>query len=299
MAIPMLLVATTATVNAVATKSEESRIVSYGQLVPVDGKNMNVVISGQGSETIVLLPGLGTASPGLDFDPLIKELSARHRVIAVEPFGTGLSDQTETERTAANITREVHEALQYLGVERYALMGHSIAGVYALSYSASYGNELIAWIGIDSSVPDQPGWNEPLPSQAITTFKNLGITRVLASIAPDPYAGLPYDDKTKEQMRLLSTKNSAAPTLVSEMENTPANFAGVSGMTFPKELPVLLFVAANSADVQGWDKLHEDQAESVVNGKVVALEGDHYLHHTQSPEIAESTTAFLSTLTLR
>lgn len=298
-AIPMLLVGTTATVNAVATRSEGSKIVSYGQLIPVDGKKMNVVISGQGGETIVLLPGLGTAAPGLDFDPLIKELSASHRVIAVEPFGTGLSDQADTERTAANITREVHEALQYMGINRYALMGHSIAGVYALSYSASYGNELIAWVGIDSSVPDQPGWNEPLPTQAISTFKNLGITRVLANIVPDPYAGLPYDEKTKEQMNLLSTKNSAAPNLISEMENTPANFAGVSGMRFPKDLPVLLFVAANSTDVQGWGKLHEDQAQSVVNGKVVTLHGEHYLHHTQSPEIAKYTTDFLNTPTPR
>lgn len=299
MAIPTLLVATTATVNAVATKSEESRTGSYGQLIPVDGKNMNVVISGQGSETIVLLPGLGTAAPGLDFGPLIEELSAAHRVIAVEPFGTGLSDQSDTERTSANITREVHEALQYLGVDRYVLMGHSISGVYAVNYSASYGNELIAWVGIDSSVPDQPGWNETLPVEAITTFKNLGLTRFFASIAPDPYEGLPYDDGTKEQMKLLSTKNSAAPTLISEMENTPSNFAGVSGMTFPKELPVLLFVAANSADVQGWGKLHEDQAKSVVNGKVVTLEGDHYLHHSKSAEIAKDTSAFLGTLSRR
>lgn len=294
-AIPILLMAATATVNAVAVKSEASKIAAYGRLIPVAGKKMNVVIKGEGSDTIVLLPGLGTAAPGLDFQPLIKELSASHRVIAVEPFGTGLSDQTDTERTAANITGELHEALQYLGVDRYVLMGHSVAGIYALNYSASHASELIAWVGIDSSVPDQPGWNDPLPTQAIAAVNNLGITRVLTAIAPDPYEGLPYDDQAKEQLKLLSTKNAAAATLINEMENTPANFASVSAMTFPKDLPVLLFVASNNTDVQGWDTLHEQQASSVIHGKVIPLKGDHYLHHTLSPEIAQDTSDFLST----
>jgi pimeloyl-ACP methyl ester carboxylesterase len=298
-AIPVLLVTTTTVVNAVATSAEASSITDYGQRVPVDGKQMNVVQSGDGDETIVLLPGLGTAAPGLDFQPLIDELDDTYRVVAVEPFGTGLSDATDTERTAANITREVHEALQYLDVDRYVLMGHSIAGIYALTYSDAYADELIAFVGIDSSVPDQPGSDEPLPAGLITTLSSLGITRALAGIAPDPYAGLPYEEQTIEQMTLLSNKNAAAPTLVNEMENTPANFAAVSGATFPAQLPVLLFVRENDTDVAGWVALHEQQAASVDTGKVITLTGDHYLHHTLSPEIAADTTEFLATLSIR
>ena len=298
-AIPVLLVATTAVVNVVATSAEAASITDYGQRVPVDGKEMNVVQSGDGDQTIVLLPGLGTAAPGLDFQPLIDELDDTYRVVAVEPFGTGLSDPTDTERTAANITREVHEALQYLGVDRYVLMGHSIAGIYALTYSAAYEDELIAFVGIDSSVPDQPGADEPIPAGLISSLSTLGITRALSGIAPDPYVDLPYDAATKEQMKLLSSKNAAAPTLVNEMENTPANFAAVSGATFPAELPVLLFVRSNDTDVAGWVALHEQQAASVNTGQVIELTGDHYLHHTLSPEIAADTTEFLAALSIR
>ncbi|MFI9639247.1 alpha/beta fold hydrolase [Micromonospora sp. NPDC051925] len=299
MAIPVLLLVTTSVVNVVATKSEASSITRYGQLVPVDGKQMNVVVSGEGDETVVLLPGLGTAAPALDFQPLITALQSSYRVVAVEPFGTGLSDSTDTERTAANITREVHEALQYLGVDRYVLMGHSIAGIYALTYSAAYADDLIAFVGIDSSVPDQPGWDDPIPTGTIVALRKLGITRALAALADDPYAGLPYDEQTKEQMKLLDTKNTAAPTMVNEMEHVPSNFAAVSGKTFPKKLPVLLFVASNDTDVTGWVALHEKQAASVDTGKVVVVEGDHYLHHTLSKEIAQETTTFLTALSLR
>ena len=298
-AIPVLFVATTAVVNAVATASEASAITDYGQRVPVDGKQMNVVQSGDGDQTIVLLPGLGTAAPGLDFQPLIDELDDTYRVVAVEPFGTGLSDQTDTPRTAANITREVHEALQYLDVNRYVLMGHSIAGIYALSYSAAYADELVAFVGIDSSVPDQPGADEPIPAGLISTMSTLGITRALTALAPDPYLGLPYDEETIERMKLLSSKNAAAPTLVNEMDNTPANFASVSGATFPADLPVLLFVRSTDTDVDGWVALHDKQAASVDTGQVITLTGDHYLHHTLSPEIAQGTTDFLATLSIR
>lgn len=298
-AIPVLALATTSIVNLVMTNAEKSSVASYGQFVPVDGKRMNVVVSGDGDETIVLLPGLGTAAPALDFQPLITELESSYRVVAVEPFGTGLSDATDTERTAANITREVHEALEHLGIDQYVLMGHSIAGIYALTYSAAYADELTAFVGIDSSVPDQPGAAEPIPTEAVVVLRDLGITRALASIAGDPYAGLPYDDETKEQMRLLTTKHAAGSTLIDEMDQKPGNFAAVSGMTFPAELPVLLFVRSNDTDVAGWGELHERQAESVDNGRVIALEGGHYLHHTLSKEIAHDTRTFLSSLPSR
>jgi len=295
-ALPVLTLATTSIVNVVATKSELAAITSYGELVPVDGKEMNVVVSGSAADTIVLLPGLGTAAPGLDLQPLIAELDDTHRVVAVEPFGTGLSDQTGSPRTAENIAGEVHEALRHLGIDRYALMGHSISGIYALEYSRLYASEVTAFIGIDSSVPDQPGADDPTPTDGLVALRDLGLLRVATAVAGDTYTGLPYDEATKEQMRLLTTKNSTAPTLLNEMDHTASNFASVSGRTFPADLPVLLFVAQGDADPDagGWLELHENQAASVDRGQVVALDGDHYLHHTQSTRIAHDTDEFLA-----
>ena len=41
------------------------------------------------------------------------------------------------------------------------------------------------------------------------------------------------------------------------------------------------------------------QAASVDTGQVITLTGDHYLHHTLSPEIAADTTEFLAALSIR
>lgn len=293
-AVPVLTLATTAVVNVVATESELASLPSYGQSVPVDGRTMNAVVSGTGDDTIVLLPGLGTAAPGLDFGPLVAELDDSYRVVALEPFGTGLSDQTASPRTAEAIAGEVHEALDQLGIDRYAVMGHSIAGIYALELSRLHPDELTAFIGIDSSVPDQPGSDEPAPTDGLVALRDLGLLRVAAAVAGDPYAGLPYDESVTEQMRVLTTKNTTAPTMLDEMDHLTRNFASVSGATFPAALPVLLFVAQGNDEVGGWLELHERQAASVDRGQVVPLPGDHYLHHTQSPRIAEATREFLA-----
>lgn len=147
----VIFLGTVYTVNVFASKSEQSKIQPYGQSVAVDGKNMNVMIQGEGKETIVLIPGFGTASPALDFKPLIDQLSSHYKVVVVEPFGYGLSDVTDKPRTVDNITNEIHEALQQLKINKYILMGHSISGIYGLDYVNKYPNEVTAFAGIDTS----------------------------------------------------------------------------------------------------------------------------------------------------
>lgn len=281
------------TVNVFATKSDQAKIVPYGQHVSVDGKNMNVFIQGDGKETIVLLPGYGTAAPALDFKLLIDELSPYYKIVAVEPFGYGLSDGTEKERTTENIVNEVHEALQQLNIKRYMLMGHSIAGIYGIDYVNKYPNEVTAFVGIDSSVPTQPGMDVKFPLKFFAFLKKSGLQRMAVKFGGDPYAELAFDDRTVEQMTMLSNKNSNSSTMLNEMDHISSNFKGAHDLNFPKDLPLLLFVQASNQGVAGWIPLHEGQIKDSVHGKVVLMEGSHYLHHTKFKEIAENIRAFM------
>lgn len=279
--------------NVMSSHSEQKRIVPYGQHVSVDGKNMNVLIQGEGEETIVLLPGYGTATPGLDFKLLIDELSPFYKVVAVEPFGYGLSDETVKERTTENMVSEVHEALQQLNINRYMLMGHSITGIYGIDYVNKYPNEVTAFVGIDSSVATQPGMDINFPLKTFAYLKKSGLLRLIMKISADPYAGLAFDEKTVEQMKMISNKNMYNDTTLNEMDHISSNFKGAQGLTFPKYLPLLLFVQANNEGVAGWISLHEGQIKDSVHGKVVTMDGSHYLHHTKFKEIAENVRLFM------
>lgn len=278
---------TTTTVNAVATATERDRIEPYGQTVVVDGREMNVLITGEGATDIVLLPGFGTASPALDFEPLVSDLAQDHRVIVVEPFGYGLSDGTDRERTTANIVEEIHEALQVLEVDRYVLMGHSIAGLYAIGYADRYPEEVTAFVGIDTSVPGQPNMDTEFPTGLMSAAKSLGLVRLITGLTGDDLEGLDYDDDAREQMVLLSHRNSLSPTYLDEMTHIRTNFADATGTGFPRALPLLLFVVADNPVTPDWIELHERQAADVDDGTVIPIDGEHYLHHTHAPEIAD------------
>ncbi|UVI27719.1 alpha/beta hydrolase [Paenibacillus spongiae] len=280
-------------IDKISSKSEQGKIQSYGQFVPVDGKNMNVLIQGKGEETIVLLPGQGTAAPALDFKPLIEELSPFYKVVVVEPFGYGLSDRTDKERSTENIVSEIHEAIQQLNIDRFILMGHSIAGIYGLDYVNKYPNEVSAFVGIDTSVPSQGGMDVELPLRTFKFFKESGLARLTLKFDADPYAGMPYDDETKEQMILFTHKNMFNNTMLNELENLYPNFKAAEHLTFPKDLPLLLFVQANNTDREDWVSLHEEQIKDSVHGKMITFEGSHYLHHTKSKEIVENFRGFM------
>jgi len=107
----LLFLAIVFLVNIVCSKMEQGKLETYGQSVTVDGKKMNVFIQGEGEETVVLLPGYGTAAPALDFKILVDELSPFYKVVVIEPFGYGLSDLTEKERSTENIVSEIAETM--------------------------------------------------------------------------------------------------------------------------------------------------------------------------------------------
>jgi len=282
-------------VNIVSTKSEQEKIHQYGQLVPVDGKNMNVLIQGDDEETIVLLPGYGTASPVLDFKPLIDELSPNYRVVAIEPFGYGLSDVTDKERTTENIVNEIHEVLQQLKIDRFILMGHSITGIYGIDYVSKYPNEVIAFAGIDTSVPNQPGMDVEFPLTKLKLLKESGLARLILKFSGDPYdyAGLAYNDETKEQLRLIQLQKLYNSSLLNEMEHISTNFKGAQGLTFPKDLPIILFVQGDNTANPQWVPLHEEQIKDSIQKEMITLNGQHYLHHTHSKTIAERFKKFM------
>ncbi|MNO59147.1 haloalkane dehalogenase [compost metagenome] len=260
----------------------------YGQHVSVDGKQMNVFIQGQGEETVVILPGYGNAAPALDFKPLLSELIPYYKVVVIEPFGYGLSDQTQKERSTENIVSEIHEALQSLHVDRYILMAHSISGLYSLDYVNQYPNEVSAFIGLDTSVPSLSEQKvEPSDIEPIKWFRNLGFHRIQLKLSADPYDGLPYDEQTKEQLNILIRKNMYNTTQLNEAVSMYSNFKAGEQIAFPPNLPVLFFVQANHPVTDQWVPEHKKQIEESTHGEMVLLDAGHYLYRSHPKEISK------------
>ena len=280
--------------NALFEQTERAQP-SYGERVDAGDGALNVVRHGTTGPTIVMLSGYGTAAPGLDFAPLIRALDG-YQVVVVEGFGYGHSDTTAPPRTIENITAELHTTLSKIGVEQpYVLMGHSLAGLYTLYYANEYRSEVSAVVGIDASVPGQinglAGGRSMLERFAWST----GLLRVVTTIAPalaEP-DGDAFAPDEREQMRLMVNWNYTNPALVDEAAQAAKNFAIVDRMTYPSDLPVLSFITKEDSQPR-WGELHELQLQNLDHGKLIRLDGGHYLHWTRSTEIAGAVTAFLT-----
>ncbi len=289
--------------NGVCRTMEKSELKgAYGIQVDVDGKKMVVDIAGQEDDpTIVLLPGWGSPSPVLEFKPLATALATNYRVITVEPFGYGLSDGTDKERSIENIVQELHECMQKLGCKEYYLMGHSIAGIYELYWANEYQDEVKGFIGIDPSVPHMTDEN-PLPVSMVTLNKLsayfsksmnvIGLNRLISLSNPRKviYAdsSFTYTREELEVFRMLTIDAAQNRTVMDEMNQTERNLAAVREMKFPAEIPVLEFVSGDNCELMpAWEKLHKDVIADDGTGEVLKLEGSHYLHFEQLDTIVQ------------
>ena len=155
---------------------------SIGQRVEVDGKQMNVYVAGNGPKTLIFLSGSGTSSPILDFKSLYSKLVKDYRVVVVEKFGYGFSDDQSKDRDLDTILSQTRKALQKADVKGpYVLLPHSMSGLEALHWSASYPKEVEAIIGLDMSFPQ--AYDKYRPNQllykTLQLATNLGLSRWL------------------------------------------------------------------------------------------------------------------------
>lgn len=297
------ILASTAT-NLVLERIERSQITPYGQRIEVAGGALNVVQNGRSGPPLVLLSGLGTAAPGLDFAPLIRQLDD-YSVTVVEGFGYGYSDMSAPPRTVDNLTAELHDVLGQLDIPRpYTLVGHSIAGFYTLHYAHTYPSEVAAVVGIDPTVPAEPTGAAASAADTSTStgpnwqrmLSTTGVVRIANTLMPalaEP-AGDAFTPSEREDIRLMTSWNFGNDALADETARMGGNAQDLRGITYPDDLPVLTFLASESlTSIPQWRERHQEQLQNVTRHELVELDGGHYLHWTQSEVMAAKITEFL------
>lgn len=298
------LVVASAVANMVLESREKAATAPYGERVAVTGGSLNVVRNAAGGEQpgppIVLLSGLGTAAPGLDFAPLVRELGG-FETIVVEGFGYGYSDLAAGPRTNEHISNELHEVLSKLQVRQpYVLAGHSIAGFYMLDYANRYRSELAAVVGIDATIP-KPGERPVEEPQAginwVKLLASTGLLRDVVAVAPglvDPDSTA-YSDEELQRMRAMMLWNFGNSAVADETARLANNAAALRGARYPNDLPVLAFIADEKNDrTAAKTAAAEDLLQNVKRHEVLTLEGHHYLHWTQSARMAAEVRQFLA-----
>ncbi|MCM3784707.1 alpha/beta hydrolase [Neobacillus mesonae] len=289
---------------------EQHKYPPVGTYIQVGDSQMHVYTKGDGPNTIVLLSGLGTASPVLDFEPLINEMSKHNRVVAIEPFGYGWSDMTNKKRTVENIVEELRSALQQLNVKGpYILMPHSISGMYSLYYAHEYPGEVEAVVGIDAILPAALTYfNESPPSMPgyMKYAAPSGLARLAVSLNGSSYLPLAtegtYTEENLAMTKALTSWNGYNKNVIQEANEVSDNVKKTALMSFPSDLPVLFFTREDSRvseDGKSQFTFLQSQLTEHPSSAIIPLYGHHYLHWTKYTEISEDVLEFIKDIEIQ
>jgi pimeloyl-ACP methyl ester carboxylesterase len=157
------------------------------RLFDVGGHRLSIRCTGSGSPTVVLEPGLGESASAMA--RWIAPAVARTTTVCVyDRAGHGRSDPAPAR--GADAARDLHLLLGRARAPRpYVIAGHSLGGMFALSYADRYPAEVGGIVLLDSMHPHQhnafAGTDRLLA--VVPTLARMGLARIFS----DPKEGKP------------------------------------------------------------------------------------------------------------
>ena len=274
-----------------------------GDMIEVDGGKMCVYTEGSGEHTIVFMSGYGTPSPILDFKPLYDKLSDDFRIVVVEKFGYGFSDETDMSRDIDTMLKQTREALQGAGVESpYILCPHSASGIEAMYWAQTYPEEVEGITALDIAVP---GYHEEsgdsiFLDKAMSLVVNSGLFR-LASVEDLGWGvGTPYLTAEENQIyKALLYARRGSKTMVHEAEWSKKNMQTISDNGVP-DVPMIFFISKQMAKVQfpnnpdKYLQLYRNYTDN--KQKYIDMDCGHYVHVYEPDFIADEIKKFIGEL---
>lgn len=120
----------------------------------VNGVNLSYQTAGPpGGRPLVLLHGFSGSAQS--WDPIWEALAARSRVFAYDQRGHGGSDKPEGPYRIQDFADDLLAFLNYMGLDRVDLMGHSMGGRTALLFALQHGGRLnrLLLVGASGAAP--------------------------------------------------------------------------------------------------------------------------------------------------
>ena len=282
--------------HQVSLRQERKLLTPIGKQVTVNGHQMNVSITGEGPETIVLLSGAGIASPILDFKNLSDLLSKKYKVVVVERAGYGFSEDSDRSRDVMEVLSETRQALAQAHVSGpYVIISHSMASLESLAWQEKYPNEVKALIGLDWALP--ASYENLKDNQALLTVAYWSSKIGLLRYFPESfYIKNPTLTETeRQQYKLLAYKQLMSQAMLHESRLAKENAKKVPSSINPK-IPALLLVSNGEGTTfsqSEWQRYAEKFSSDQSNVQVIYMDAPHELYHYQSHELISRIKEFL------
>ncbi len=274
----------------------EARYPPVGQIVNVDGRDVHVVVRGNGPD-LVLIHGAG--GNWRDFDASIADaLAERYRLFMVDRPGHGWTSTGASFGGAFNNAGEspisqarlLAAAVRQLGAERPIVLGHSFGGAVAMAWGLEAETSGLVIVS---------GVTLPWPGKVDLSYRTLGSSVGGALLAPlgaafvsQGYVKEVLDTAFRPQLAPRDYLQRAGVPLAIRIETLRANNRQVNTLRPDvvlqseryDEITVPIEIVHGTEDETVWPDIHaEPLAERLPNAEVTLLEGLGHMPHHLAP----------------
>jgi pimeloyl-ACP methyl ester carboxylesterase len=220
------------------------------RLLDVGGHRLDIRCTGSGGPTVIVEPGLGESASAMS-RWIAPDVARTTTVCVYDRAGHGRSDAVPAKR--ADAARDLHVLLERAHVPGpYVLAGHSLGGMFALSYAHRYPAQVGGVVLLDSMHPRQhdvfAGADRLLA--LIPTLARTGLARLFF----DPKEGDPTAQATQ---------------FVRDIAEMPAELNRAAQLTSLGDRP-LAVISAGEGSAAGWAEQQDD----------LAILSSHSVHRT-------------------
>jgi len=202
------------------------------QCVEINGKKQFYFAKGTADPAVVFITGLGPTMD--DFQEVQLKVSNLAKTICYDRAGIGKSESFNNERNLENISLELKELIDKIGLDKpFILVGHSRGGLIARYFVSKYPEKVCGLILIDPAIPELMWFKRELRADT-------------EKIEFDSY----YNS--------FCTDTQYTATIRNEFKNTfTTDSSAVSGKGFPLNIPITLIGSSKISE----DKYSKEETE--------------------------------------
>jgi pimeloyl-ACP methyl ester carboxylesterase len=279
-----------------------------GRRVDVGGRGIQLDCRGSGSPVVVLEAGLDLYG-SLGWEPVHDSIAATTRTCAYSRAGLMWSDPAPGAFDSRRAAADLHAALAAAGERApWVLVGHSLGGPYALTFTGLYPAEVAGLVLVDASHPDQVrrmraasgvspsalGRAREAATLAVgPTLARLGLARLLSRReAPDGWT-----PAMEAAYRAFYPTSAAALAREARAFEETLRTAGGFRRLGDRPLVVLTAAIGYRAGMSpeqarrmdaAWDQLQAEQAAWSARGRREVVDASHYIHHDRPAAVVRS-----------
>ena len=242
--------------ETVALAHDKSALGMPGKRYDVGGHRLHLTCVGSGSPTVVLVSG--TAEMSASWARVVPQVASTTRVCAYDRAGQGWSDDPPHPQDAVEMAADLHGLLAAAGEQGpYLLAGHSLGGVYGMTFAAQYPADVAGLVLLDSASPQQFTALPKFPTQYAMLRRLYGLAPVVArlgvgrlvsssmfSALPQPAAG---------QVRAFETSSRGLGNARDEVSRYRDAFRQAGALRTLGTKPLVVVTAAGTLrDTPGW-----------------------------------------------